>query len=309
MKQRTLLLMAAGLMAVSPVNKSNAQTVAKSAMRPGYNALPGGLQYKIIKHGTGKNTPNQGDALEFNVKWKVGKYDGKSKDSLLVDSRTLNAGKPLNMPYSEPKFAGDMQAVFPYLHVGDSAVIIVSIDSLKKTMKDQAFPPFAKNGRFFIYEVALVSITDKDKVASDAAINAKKQSDADEVLLKDYFAKNKLNPTKTASGLYYTISKEGSGETITPGKTVSMLYTGKLLDGKVFDSNVDPQFNHTEPFTIQAGAHAVIPGFDEAILLAKKGMKMTAYIPSVLGYGAQSPAPSIPANAVMVFDVEVTEVQ
>jgi FKBP-type peptidyl-prolyl cis-trans isomerase len=86
-----------------------------------------------------------------------------------------------------------------------------------------------------------------------------------------------------------------------------MNYTGMTLAGAKFDSNVDPQFNHVQPFWFNLGMGQVIKGWDEGIALMPKGSKGTLYIPSTLAYGAQSPSPLIPANSVLVFDVEVVD--
>jgi len=128
---------------------------------------------------------------------------------------------------------------------------------------------------------------------------------ADDKTLQDYFAKNNIKAEKTSSGLYYTIQKEGTGEKIARGQSATLKYTGKLLDGTTFDSNVD----RTDPFTVKAGTGSVIPGFDEGITLLKKGSKATLYIPSAMAYGEHSPAPSMPPNSILIFELEVTDVK
>jgi FKBP-type peptidyl-prolyl cis-trans isomerase len=137
-----------------------------------------------------------------------------------------------------------------------------------------------------------------------------KQLPIDDKTLQDYFTKNHIKPTKTASGLYYTMQKPGSGAAIAAGEVVSMKYTGKTLEGKAFDSNVDTSIGHhgTEPLTFPVGQHQMIPGVDEGVGLMKKGAKATLYLPSPLGYGEQAP-PNIGANAILVFDIEVTDVK
>jgi len=112
---------------------------------------------------------------------------------------------------------------------------------------------------------------------------------------------------KTASGLYYTISKEGHGKNVDSGQTVNVDYTGMFLDGKKFDSNVDSAFHHVQPFPLEVGRGKVIKGWDEGLQLLKIGSKATFYIPSGLAYGAQDRGPQIPANSILVFDVEVGE--
>lgn len=282
---------------------------AASCQNKGGYKKVNGVEYNIVKDAQGKNA-QIGDIVEMDIVWKVGKNDGKSKDSVLIDTRTMNNGKPIAMPLAEPKFKGDMQAGLVMFSAGDSGIIRVSIDSLKKNLKDQPMPPYAKDGEYFIYEIRMKSVKSKADAENEAKQKAAQQNMADDKILQDYFAKNNLKPMKTASGVYYTIQKEGAGANIAKGQTVTMKYTGKLLDGTAFDSNIDPQFQHADqPFTIQAGAGAVIPGMDEGVLALKNGCKATLYIPSALAYGERAPSPKIPANAILVFELEVTEVK
>ena len=108
---------------------------------------------------------------------------------------------------------------------------------------------------------------------------------------------------KTASGLEYTITEKGNGKKPQIGDKVVVHYTGKLTNDTVFDSSK----KRGQPFTFKLGAGQVIKGWDEGIALMPKGTKGTLYIPSTMAYGAQSPTPLIPANSVLVFDVEVVD--
>ncbi len=89
------------------------------------------------------------------------------------------------------------------------------------------------------------------------------------------------------------------------GDTVAMNYTGRLADGTVFDSNVDPKFNHVQPFIFTLGAGQVIPGWDKGIVGMKVGEKKTLVIPPADAYGAAGAGGVIPPNATLTFDVEL----
>ena len=146
--------------------------------------------------------------------------------------------------------------------------------------------------------VALAAGDDK-KAAAQKAV--------DEQKLQEFFTKNHITPSKTPLGLYYTISKEGTGNKIIAGETVSLNYTGRLLDGTVFDSNTDPAFHHTDPLIFEVGKGLVVKGYDKGVQLLKRGSVATLYIPSGLAYGERVKA-QIPANSILVFDVEVLDV-
>lgn len=126
---------------------------------------------------------------------------------------------------------------------------------------------------------------------------------SEEKTLLEYFAKNHIKAQKTEGGVYYTMTKKGDGATIAKGQTVSIMYTGKFLDGRTFDSNVG-----RNPLQVNAGARQVVAGMDEPLSIMRKGTKCTIYILSPLGYGAQQRGP-IPANSTMVFDMEITDVK
>jgi FKBP-type peptidyl-prolyl cis-trans isomerase FkpA len=134
--------------------------------------------------------------------------------------------------------------------------------------------------------------------------------------ISKYIADNNLKATKTASGLQYEITKQGSGPKIAKGDTAVVNYTGKLVNGKVFDTSIKDiaQKNKTydamrpyQPIRIAVGAGAVIPGWDEGLQLLNKGSKVTMVIPSSLAYGEQGLGP-VPPFAPIVFDVELVDI-
>lgn len=110
--------------------------------------------------------------------------------------------------------------------------------------------------------------------------------------------------TKTPSGLYYKILQAGQGNKPVKGQTVSVHYTGMLINGKVFDSS----YSRNEPIEFPVGVGQVIAGWDEGILLLQEGDKARLVIPSHLGYGSRGAGGVIPPNAVLVFDVELVKV-
>jgi len=92
------------------------------------------------------------------------------------------------------------------------------------------------------------------------------------------------------------------------GDTLVMNYTGRLVDGTVFDSNVDPKFNHVQPFEFTLGAGQVIAGWDEGLLGMKVGEKKTLTIAPEKAYGNRAIG-SIPANSTLIFEVELVAIK
>ncbi len=107
----------------------------------------------------------------------------------------------------------------------------------------------------------------------------------------------------TSSGLQYKILKEGTGKKPTPASTVKVHYTGKLINGKVFDSSVQ----RGQP--VEFKLNGVIPGWTEGLQLIKEGGKIILYIPPNLAYGERGAGQSVPPNATLIFEVELLEVK
>lgn len=107
----------------------------------------------------------------------------------------------------------------------------------------------------------------------------------------------------TPSGLQYEVLEEGNGPQPTAQDQVEVHYTGKLIDGTVFDSSVD----RGVPATF--GVTQVIPGWVEALQLMKAGSKWRLFIPSQLAYGpAGTPGGPIGPDSTLIFDVELLKV-
>ncbi|TAK61976.1 MAG: FKBP-type peptidyl-prolyl cis-trans isomerase, partial [Dehalococcoidia bacterium] len=104
----------------------------------------------------------------------------------------------------------------------------------------------------------------------------------------------------TPSGLKYIDETVGAGDSPARGKKVRVHYTGRLTDGKKFDSSVD----RGQPFEFIIGVGQVIRGWDEGVASMKVGGKRQLIIPPDLGYGARGAGSAIPPNAELVFDAE-----
>lgn len=119
-----------------------------------------------------------------------------------------------------------------------------------------------------------------------------------------FFAANKKEKgvVTLPSGLQYKVEKEGTGKS--PGKddTVTVHYTGTLLNGQEFDSS----HKRGQPATFKVGG--VIPGWTEALQLMKEGAKWKLFIPSDLAYGEQGRPPVILPNSALIFDVELLKI-
>lgn len=266
-----------------------------------------GLEYKIVKDAPGKDMPKVGDYVSMHLRVHIG-------DSMLFESRKMNNNQPIEFPLTAPVFKGDMSEGIQMLSAGDSAIFRVSLDSLLKQGNQKL--PWMKEGDKVTYDVVLVSF--KNQAAIQQEMQKKQeemqkqsagQMEIDDKKLQEYFSAKGIKPEKTATGLYYVIKTPGSGELPQAGQTVTVDYTGKTLEGVTFDSNTDPKFNHVQPFSFPLGQRQVIAGWDEGVALMKKGSKATLYIPSPLAYGPQAQSAELPANSILIFDVEVKDIK
>lgn len=134
---------------------------------------------------------------------------------------------------------------------------------------------------------------------SCAKRKAKKQEEDDDRLIQEYLQENNLSATKTETGLYYIVDIQGTGLAAHPTSDVRVAYSGYLLDGSQFDAS-DAQ-------GITFNLQNVIAGWTEGIPKFNEGGSGKLVIPSALAYGPNA-RPGIPANSVLIFDVELLEV-
>lgn len=150
-----------------------------------------------------------------------------------------------------------------------------------------------------------IPVEDAQKIINDYLEDLSKKAEA---LAREegekFLSENakKENVKITASGLQYIVEKEGNGAQPSATDEVTVHYTGRLLNGTVFDSSV----NRGEPATFPL--NRVIPGWTEGVQLMKEGAKYTFFIPSNLAYGPSGVPNAIPPHSTLIFEVELIKV-
>jgi FKBP-type peptidyl-prolyl cis-trans isomerase len=139
--------------------------------------------------------------------------------------------------------------------------------------------------------VVITGLSACKKKTDDFDQNA--QAAKDDAALNAYFTANHISPVKDPSGLYYTIDIPGNGDYPNSASTVTVDYTGKLLDGTQFDAND----NYTASLST-----GVISGWSIGVPRISVGGKITLYIPSAMGYGDVQSG-SIPPNSPLIFTI------
>ena len=290
----------------------NTKPVVTTAGKPVYifNAINPKLKYVFVDNRPGTMHPQEGDDIIMHM-------IAICNNRFMYNSSQLNKGKPGAFSLSKPAFNGDINEAIMLMTPGDSIICLVDAQAMYDFSKKK-MPDYIKPGDKIQYNIRLVSITPKEQLQKEreaalmkAMQEQKPELNADDEALKAYFSSKNITPTKTASGLYYSIQQEGSGPLAKAGDMVTMNYRGKLLDGTVFDSNLDSAFKHVQPLSFVLGTGRVIKGWDEGIGYLKVGSKAAFYIPSPLAYGSQSRPGNaanpkgIPANSILIFEVEL----
>lgn len=261
---------------------------------PGYTPTGSGLYYKQVVAGTG-DMLEMGDVIKLRLAYYLG-------DSLLFT--TENMPEPAYDQVHESVFQGDLYEGFRMMHVGDSMSFMINADSVfLKQFRAPSLPEFIQPGSFLRWEVTV------DEALSEAEFQQKKmeeaaamQKEADDIFAA-FLEANGIKAQPQESGLVYVCTKKGKGPKPGYKQTVKVHYTGKLLDGRVFDSSIE----RGEPIAFQLGVGQVIPGWDEGIALMSKGEKGILYIPSKLAYGPRQAGELITPYSNLMFEVELVD--
>ncbi len=263
----------------------------------GFETTPSGLKYKIVEDEPG-DTASPGDYLQVSIRTLV-------HDSVLMDTYEEGAGYrwlPLQKS-SGQKF--DIMEGLALLSKGDSAEFLIPADSVMNPMNR---PPFVDSGDIIHIYVKVHDIRNEEGYKSAMAKAKIEQKQEDQKIIQQYLDSTGQKGQATDDGVYVIVHKEGEGAPAEKGQTVSIMYTGKTLDGTVFDSNIDSSFHHTDPLVFPLGQGRMIPGMESGMKLLKKGAEATLVIPSGLAYGPNGRPPVIKPNSVLLFDVVVKDI-
>jgi FKBP-type peptidyl-prolyl cis-trans isomerase FkpA len=269
-----------------------------------YEKTKSGLKYKIYK-GDGKGEAiKAGSFIKFDIEYRF-----QGKDSVLISSFGKMPG--YSVVDSSERSAYSFMEVLPKAKVGDSIVVVMSIDSLVSKKMIPGYDNLYHRGDNIIGKIKVLGVYPSEQaMMADYQKEIELTKQREVKILQDYITKNKINAQKTANGVFVEIQQQGNGEKADTGKVAYVFYKGYLLDGKkVFDTNMDASFQHTEAYQVLVGAMQTIPGWEEALPYFNEGGKGRLYVPSHMAYGAQGRPPVIPANATLIFDMEVKDVQ
>lgn len=267
-----------------------------------------GFPYKVYSDGKGEKI-NPGDFVSYHITQKIG-------DSVLQSSY---GNPPLFAPIPKDSVqANPLSALLIEARKGDSILIKQPVDSLLKRNPQLAQDPFLskKKGQELATIVKVVDVYKTEDAAQTAfesqnieAFNKQpgiaEQRQKDNAEIEQYLKAHNIQAQRTPWGSYIQIIDSGAGPKPKYGQFAMVRYTGKDLNGKVFDSNNKPG---GQLLPLQIGGGGSIFGFEDAVKQLHQGAKANIYIPSVVAYGAQGRPPMIQPNQNLVFEVELVNV-
>ena len=273
---------------------------------PGYEKTHNGLYYRFHVQNEGE-LPQLFDVLETTVCCVVN------------DTNVFIPTRPNTFQLINSLFPGDIFEGMAMMHKGDSASFIVNIDSTFRTFFGQpTMPSQFTSADVMRFDIKMLDFCSEKEYANRIAVQVKEekgrrvaemianhpeesQKAAEE--LTNFLKQNNINVEPTESGLYYVMTEEGNGEKPEVGQIVTVHYTGKLLNGEVFDSSVE----RGQPFQFRLGVGQVISGWDEGLALMSKGEKGVLYIPYYLAYGDNGAGGAIKPFENLMFEVELID--
>jgi FKBP-type peptidyl-prolyl cis-trans isomerase len=295
--------------------------IAMSACSTNTRETSSGQSFTVVRKGDGI-TIDSGKFITLNFLFKDG------KDSVWND--TQKNGYPLIMQKQGIVRPGDkVLDVINMLSKGDSVTFQVKAADIFKNSFRQPVPPKVDSLSKFTFALGVIDVMDREQIQkfqqelitkqNEKMLKEKKvQLGKDTVLIDQYLAEKNIKAIKTASGLRYVVNKKGTGENVKEGQIVKVDYAGYLLNGKYFDTSIEPiakekglyrQGGTYAPYEFRLGPNSVIEGWVEILKLMNKGSNVTVYIPSTLAYGPQRRSEEIVENSILVFDMNLVDVK
>lgn len=277
-----------------------AALIMSSCGHSDYKKTKTGMAYDIISSGKG-NLIKHGQLIKIHFKLQIG-------DSVLQD--TWEHIPAYGMVDSTMKDQHNFTDILPLMRVGDSAVFIRSIDTLKKMNQMPPDAKYAAGATMKGYIKVIASFKNEADLEADYKKEEAAELTRESAHLEKYLKDKGINAVKTPKGAFVEVVEPGTGAVADSGKLVSVLYHGTTVDNKVFDSSRDSAFGHVnKPYDFVIGRDPVVEGWVECLKYFKAGGKGKMFIPAMMGYKNQAKSEILKPYTDLIFDIELVSVK
>ena len=266
-----------------------------SAQHQRFKKTKTGLQYRYETRNRRGAHPQVGDVLVGEMVMRF--------DTITIFS---NEGRPDRIFHvSESAFPGDINEGLLMMRKGEKMSFAIPADSVAARVGEKRMPPtFSKGqGQTVFYTVSLQDILSPEQIAHErdsirTMLETRKKNEAK--LLAEYVQSHYTSGVEmTMTGLYIVIHKKGNGAAVVPGRHVRAEYTGRLLDGTVFD---------TGSIDYVMGKTRLIEGWDQGVYGQPEGSELTILVPSSMAYGDRGAGKDILPYTSLIFDIKIVKV-
>jgi len=253
-----------------------------------------GLRYKFIEKGKSEERFHLGDYIEMELLYK------NQQDSVLFNSKELRT--PFRMQLRNLSHQGGcFENALLLASPGDKMMFVLKADSFYNKTQRKNLPKGVDSGSDLLFELKIIRKLNPEELKAEWDSYLLQLKEQEDVLIRNYIEDNDIKTEPTLSGLYFTINKKGNGPKARKGNVLTVHYTGKFLDGRVFDSS----YKRNETFDFELGAGQVIDAWEEACSEMNEGDKVTLIVPSKLAYGAEGFSNLIPPYSPLIFEIEL----
>ncbi len=263
-----------------------------------YKKHPLGFDYQILRKSDNNDNVKEGDIIELNLKYFT------DNDSLLLNSQELTSSFKMQVKTSSHK-GGCFEDAIKSMNIGDRYKFKIRADSFYTKTQRVKIPQNIKPSSHLIFDVEILRKVSQDEVQREIELQHKQLKRREQVMLRQYIEENGIEVKPTQSGLYYIEKKKGKGKKAINGDSLLVHYTGKLINGQVFDSSYD----RNEIFLFTLGDSKIIKAWNEGFSFMKEGGEATFIIPSELAYGSKGYSTIIPPFSSLIFDVKLVKIK
>ncbi|OFX82280.1 MAG: hypothetical protein A2W99_09490 [Bacteroidetes bacterium GWF2_33_16] len=264
---------------------------------PGYKKSKSGFYYKLEKFGESSQKAKPGDYITADILYLT------MNDSVFFEGRR-------KLQITDPSFPGSIDECFLMLAQDEKATFIISTNDFFGKTLETTVPQFLLSSSEMKVTIDIIEVqTENDFYREKEAFLhwIEDFGDYEKVILRQFIEQEKLEMEPTSSGLFHVTIKQGDGESVQVGDTVTVHYEGKFLNGKFFDSTK----RRNSPFQFVYGKKwQVITGLEEAIGRMKEGERSIFILPSQIGFGESGSSTGIiPPYTSTIFEVELIELR